>query len=120
MTSADMVPDDIGFWLLHCHVNEHNKAGRYLPLIQVNMTLTFPVSGMWALYGIVQNVTTYVPPPPTTGAVPLSTGCLLNWYFFAKNSVLRECWSHDYWNCSTRNNWHPISGNYWVKYFSHL
>src|SRR4051812_11779137 len=27
MTIADMVPDDPGVWLFHCHVNDHIKAG---------------------------------------------------------------------------------------------
>jgi manganese oxidase len=27
MVSADMVPDDIGVWLFHCHVNDHFTAG---------------------------------------------------------------------------------------------
>jgi FtsP/CotA-like multicopper oxidase with cupredoxin domain len=27
MTVADMVPDDPGVWLFHCHVNDHIKAG---------------------------------------------------------------------------------------------
>ena len=27
MTVADMVPDDPGTWLFHCHVNDHIKAG---------------------------------------------------------------------------------------------
>jgi FtsP/CotA-like multicopper oxidase with cupredoxin domain len=32
MASADMVPDDIGIWLFHCHVNDHftgGMVGRY-------------------------------------------------------------------------------------------
>lgn len=27
MVTADMVPDNIGTWLFHCHVNDHIKAG---------------------------------------------------------------------------------------------
>jgi hephaestin len=27
MVIADMVPDDVGTWLLHCHVNDHIAAG---------------------------------------------------------------------------------------------
>jgi hephaestin len=27
MITADMVPDDPGIWLLHCHVSFHNTAG---------------------------------------------------------------------------------------------
>jgi hephaestin len=27
MVVADMVPDDVGTWLLHCHVNDHIAAG---------------------------------------------------------------------------------------------
>jgi hephaestin len=27
MTVADMVPDNPGIWLFHCHVNDHIKAG---------------------------------------------------------------------------------------------
>jgi len=27
MTVADMVPDNVGTWLFHCHVNEHLKGG---------------------------------------------------------------------------------------------
>ena len=27
MQVADMVPDDPGIWLLHCHVNDHILAG---------------------------------------------------------------------------------------------
>ncbi|WP_239342181.1 multicopper oxidase domain-containing protein [Frankia sp. CiP3] len=27
MAVADMVPDDVGIWLFHCHVNEHITAG---------------------------------------------------------------------------------------------
>ena len=27
MTVADMVPDDPGIWLFHCHVNDHITAG---------------------------------------------------------------------------------------------
>jgi hephaestin len=27
MTVADMVPDDVGTWLYHCHVNDHITAG---------------------------------------------------------------------------------------------
>jgi len=27
MMVADMVPDDPGRWLFHCHVNDHIKAG---------------------------------------------------------------------------------------------
>jgi hephaestin len=27
MTIADMVPDDPGIWLFHCHVNEHLIGG---------------------------------------------------------------------------------------------
>jgi FtsP/CotA-like multicopper oxidase with cupredoxin domain len=27
MKVADMVPDNPGIWLYHCHVNEHIKAG---------------------------------------------------------------------------------------------
>ena len=27
MMSADMTPDDVGTWLLHCHVNDHIAAG---------------------------------------------------------------------------------------------
>ena len=27
MVVADMVPDDPGIWLFHCHVNDHNRAG---------------------------------------------------------------------------------------------
>ncbi len=27
MMSADMIPDDVGTWLFHCHVNDHIKAG---------------------------------------------------------------------------------------------
>jgi hephaestin len=27
MVVADMVPDDVGTWLFHCHVNDHIKAG---------------------------------------------------------------------------------------------
>ena len=27
MITADMVPDDVGTWLLHCHVTTHNEAG---------------------------------------------------------------------------------------------
>jgi hephaestin len=27
MIVADMVPDDIGTWLYHCHVNDHITAG---------------------------------------------------------------------------------------------
>ncbi len=27
MTVADMVPDDVGTWLFHCHVNDHITAG---------------------------------------------------------------------------------------------
>lgn len=32
-STADMVPDNVGTWLFHCHVNDHIKAGmimRYL------------------------------------------------------------------------------------------
>jgi len=34
MVSADMVPDDIGTWLFHCHVNDHFNGGM-LGLYQV-------------------------------------------------------------------------------------
>jgi FtsP/CotA-like multicopper oxidase with cupredoxin domain len=27
MVVADMVPDNLGIWLLHCHVNDHLTAG---------------------------------------------------------------------------------------------
>jgi hephaestin len=27
MVVADMVPDDVGTWLLHCHVGDHITAG---------------------------------------------------------------------------------------------
>jgi hypothetical protein len=27
MVAADMVPDDVGTWLFHCHVNDHIRAG---------------------------------------------------------------------------------------------
>jgi hephaestin len=27
MVVADMVPDDVGIWLFHCHVNDHLTAG---------------------------------------------------------------------------------------------
>jgi len=27
MVTADMVPDDVGTWLLHCHVSFHNTEG---------------------------------------------------------------------------------------------
>ena len=27
MVVADMVPDDVGTWLFHCHVNDHITAG---------------------------------------------------------------------------------------------
>jgi manganese oxidase len=27
MIVADMVPDDVGTWLVHCHVNDHLTAG---------------------------------------------------------------------------------------------
>jgi hephaestin len=27
MMVADMVPDDVGTWLFHCHVNDHISAG---------------------------------------------------------------------------------------------
>ncbi|HEV2193798.1 MAG TPA: multicopper oxidase domain-containing protein [Nitrosopumilaceae archaeon] len=27
MKVLDMVPDDTGIWLFHCHVNDHIKAG---------------------------------------------------------------------------------------------
>jgi hephaestin len=27
MKTADMVPDDPGTWLYHCHVNDHIAAG---------------------------------------------------------------------------------------------
>jgi hephaestin len=27
MKTADMVPDAVGTWLLHCHVNDHIAAG---------------------------------------------------------------------------------------------
>ncbi|MGH7622572.1 MAG: multicopper oxidase domain-containing protein, partial [Gemmatimonadaceae bacterium] len=27
MFVADMIPDDVGTWLLHCHVSFHNEAG---------------------------------------------------------------------------------------------
>jgi FtsP/CotA-like multicopper oxidase with cupredoxin domain len=27
MAVADMVPDSVGIWLFHCHVNEHLKNG---------------------------------------------------------------------------------------------
>ena len=27
MMTADMTPDDVGTWLLHCHVNDHIAAG---------------------------------------------------------------------------------------------
>jgi FtsP/CotA-like multicopper oxidase with cupredoxin domain len=27
MMTADMVPDNVGIWLLHCHVNDHILAG---------------------------------------------------------------------------------------------
>jgi FtsP/CotA-like multicopper oxidase with cupredoxin domain len=27
MIVADMVPDDVGMWLFHCHVNDHIRAG---------------------------------------------------------------------------------------------
>lgn len=27
MVVADMVPDDAGIWLFHCHVSFHNEAG---------------------------------------------------------------------------------------------
>jgi manganese oxidase len=27
MVVADMVPDDPGIWLFHCHVNDHLTAG---------------------------------------------------------------------------------------------
>jgi len=27
MATVDMVPDDVGTWLFHCHVNDHLKAG---------------------------------------------------------------------------------------------
>ncbi len=27
MVVADMVPDDAGIWLFHCHVNDHIEAG---------------------------------------------------------------------------------------------
>jgi FtsP/CotA-like multicopper oxidase with cupredoxin domain len=27
MQVADMVPDDVGTWLYHCHVNDHITAG---------------------------------------------------------------------------------------------
>ena len=27
MVVADMVPDDVGIWLFHCHVNDHIRAG---------------------------------------------------------------------------------------------
>ncbi len=32
MVAADMVPDNVGIWLLHCHVSIHNAecmAARY-------------------------------------------------------------------------------------------
>jgi manganese oxidase len=27
MVTADMVPDNVGIWLYHCHVNDHIDAG---------------------------------------------------------------------------------------------
>ena len=27
MVVADMVPDNVGIWLVHCHVNDHLTAG---------------------------------------------------------------------------------------------
>ena len=27
MVVTDMVPDDVGTWLFHCHVNDHLSAG---------------------------------------------------------------------------------------------
>ena len=27
MVVADMVPDDVGTWIFHCHVNDHITAG---------------------------------------------------------------------------------------------
>jgi FtsP/CotA-like multicopper oxidase with cupredoxin domain len=29
MVVADMIPDDVGVWLLHCHVAFHNEMGMY-------------------------------------------------------------------------------------------
>lgn len=26
-TTADMIPDEVGQWMFHCHVNDHIKAG---------------------------------------------------------------------------------------------
>jgi len=27
MTTADMIPDTVGTWLFHCHVNDHFEGG---------------------------------------------------------------------------------------------
>jgi hephaestin len=27
MATGDMVPDDVGTWLFHCHVSFHNEEG---------------------------------------------------------------------------------------------
>ncbi len=27
MVTADMVPDNVGTWMYHCHVSEHMQAG---------------------------------------------------------------------------------------------
>ena len=39
MSTADMVPDNVGTWLFHCHVSFHNEEGmavRYLSLIHIS------------------------------------------------------------------------------------
>jgi hypothetical protein len=66
MAVADMVPDNVGVWLFHCHVNEHITAG------------------MLTRYQVVSDVATTTaavatrPPatamPVPTGAVPAGGG----------------------------------------------
>ena len=38
MIVADMVPDDVGTWLFHCHVNDHIRAGMLTRYRVVNAT----------------------------------------------------------------------------------
>jgi len=53
MTETDMIPDDPGYWMFHCHVNSHNYDG---------MNTKYLVS------------TLPIVPPPTTGTTALTTG----------------------------------------------
>jgi hypothetical protein len=66
MVVADMVPDNAGVWLFHCHVNEHITAGMLTRYQVVSDATTAPAAV------VTQPSATAMPMP--TGAVPAGGG----------------------------------------------